>query len=399
MPEVDRDTLNPHTLTVLTAFGRWFSETDDAVIDIDSFKVYFFNFLKPHDSTNKKSYYNNMLDKCVSDADPKQTEFIIEQLVAHTFATQIGNLVSDYTDEKEIDIVEAIGEKYTEAIERLDRQNNDFKTISLDINPLLDIAENKKGVKFSIPALRDGLVPLQSGELVIAAGRPDTGKTSFLTSQLSGFLDSLPEDKPILWLNNEGEGNKIIKRIYQSSLKATTNELLEKRLNGTLNQEFLDVVPNPQRIQVLDIHDETAPKVEKIIKHFQPGLVILDMIDNITFPNIKSSARTDEVLEKMYQWARKLGVKYHCPIIATSQISVEAEHTSHTQMWPAQSMLKDSKTGKQGAADVIIMIGRSLNPEVDVDARFISTPKNKIPTEKAYIQATVVFEQLKGVYR
>ena len=39
--------------------------------------------------------------------------------------------------------------------------------------------------------------------------------------------------------------------------------------------------------------------------------------------------------------------------------------------------LKDSKTGKQGAADLIIMIGKSADPTMPND-RFISTPKNKL---------------------
>ena len=44
--------------------------------------------------------------------------------------------------------------------------------------------------------------------------------------------------------------------------------------------------------------------------------------------------------------------------------------------YPRQHMLKDSKTGKQGASDVIIMIGRTDDP-MAANKRFISTPKNK----------------------
>lgn len=98
----------------------------------------------------------------------------------------------------------------------------------------------------------------------------------------------------------------------------------------------------------------------------------MDMIDNIKFGGELANlgSRTDQVLETMYQWARLLAVKYDCAMIATSQTSGDAENV----MWPTQAQLKDSKTGKQGAADVIVMMGRvNDNP----GSRYLSTPKNK----------------------
>ena len=125
------------------------------------------------------------------------------------------------------------------------------------------------------------------------------------------------------------------------------------------------------------------------------------MIDNIEFTHIKSDDRTDQALEKMYQWARVLGVKYHFPVIATSQISAEAEQNRNSMMWPSQGMLKDSKTGKQGAADLIIMIGRSddITSAAVRNARFISTPKNKLARKESYIQTESYFDTQRGVYK
>jgi replicative DNA helicase len=137
--------------------------------------------------------------------------------------------------------------------------------------------------------------------------------------------------------------------------------------------------------------------VEDAIEQLKPGLVIFDMIDNISFVGSKKDARTDQVLESMYQWARTLGVKYDFPVIACSQVSAEAELQSETQCYPAQHMLKDSKTGKQGAADLMIMIGKSADPAC-ANKRYISTPKNKLAKGLVYLRNEMNFDGARARY-
>lgn len=396
MPEIDTTTLHAKTYTVLRAFGEWFTSNTEAVINIEDFKVYFFNFLKPYDSEDKKRYYNKMLDNCKAEADASQTQFILEKLVAHNFATQVGNLVQQYSDDAEIDILEEIGIKHTKATEQLN-QKEEILHIDTDIGELLDADEYRTGLKFGIPVLREGIRPLQSGDFLIVAGRPDTGKTSFLASQVSSFIHDAPEGRPIVWFNNEGEGNRIVKRIYQSVLLCTTNDLLERRQKGTLHNEYELATGGKNRILVIDCHGWNTYTVEKALKVYNPALVIFDMIDNITFPGARHDHRTDQILEGMYQWARVLGVKYHFPVIATSQISADAELQADTSCWPAMHMLKDSKTGKQGAADVIVMIGRSNDP-TNVNNRYISTPKNKLAVGNSLLRSVVTFDAQRAQY-
>src|SRR5690606_5983362 len=78
----------------------------------------------------------------------------------------------------------------------------------------------------------------------------------------------------------------------------------------------------------------------------------------------------------MYQWGRDLAVRHDCPVIATSQVSADGD--GHA--FPSLSMLKDSKTGKQGAADAIIVIG-AKNEAAFENLRFIGLTKNKLALE------------------
>jgi replicative DNA helicase len=109
-----------------------------------------------------------------------------------------------------------------------------------------------------------------------------------------------------------------------------------------------------------------------------PAIVVFDMIDNIRFDGemINGGQRTDQMLEAMYQWGRDMAVRYDCPIIATSQISAEGDGLA----FPTLAMLKDSKTGKQGAADAIITLG-AKNEQAYEHIRFIGLTKNKLALE------------------
>jgi replicative DNA helicase len=74
----------------------------------------------------------------------------------------------------------------------------------------------------------------------------------------------------------------------------------------------------------------------------------------------------------MYQWARLMGVKHDCAVIANSQISADGDGLQ----FPTLPMLKDSKTGKQGAADLIITMG-AVNDDALSNSRYFGTTKNK----------------------
>ncbi len=93
-------------------------------------------------------------------------------------------------------------------------------------------------------------------------------------------------------------------------------------------------------------------------------------------------------LEEMYKWARECAVKYNHAGIATSQISNDGDG----EMFPTLGMLKDSKTGKQGACDWQLMIGATNDPMMQ-SFRYIGLPKNKLRREGAQSdpRATVIF--------
>ncbi len=401
VPNLPEGALNEKTMIVLKDFGAYLKETGHPVVKMGAFKSYFFNFRHRDLPKDVAELYSKLLDNCEPNVDADTTRLMANRLVELSFATDVANDASNYHRGDEIDIINSVGLKHETAKANIMCGDIESLYVNDDIGDLLDEDENLSGLRFGLSCLRDGLRPLRSGDLVLVCSRPDTGKTTFLASELAGIVDNLQEDETVLWFNNEGEGNRIIKRLYQAFLGSSINELLGKRKEGVLLDEFTRA--NGQRVNIIDCHEYDSTMVEQIIADTNPALVIFDMIDNIEFKGgmrAGHDARTDQVLEAQYQWARKLGVKYGHPVIATSQISAEVEQQADTQCWPPMHALKDSKTGKQGAADLMIMIGKSSDPMCEND-RYISTPKNKLAAPNArsnYIRQAVTIDMGRAKY-
>jgi replicative DNA helicase len=92
----------------------------------------------------------------------------------------------------------------------------------------------------------------------------------------------------------------------------------------------------------------------------------------------------------MYQWARALAIRTGSVAIAASQISADGDGLTY----PTLGMLKDSKTGKQGAADVIITLGASNDPTL-AGSRYVGLTKNKrrVTGVRGSLNAEVIFDR------
>ena len=204
----------------------------------------------------------------------------------------------------------------------------------------------------------------------------------------------LPPDRNIVWLNNEGPGDRIIPRLYQSALGISMSDMKLMHSEGKLVDAYRERIGGRlDRIRVFDIHGMTNGMVANILEENNAGIAIYDMIDNIK--GFSDAARTDLMLEQMYQSQRELMVRLDCIGIATSQISQDGDDLR----FPTLPMLKDSKTGKQGACDWQLMIG-SINDPAFQYSRFLGLPKNKLmrPDGKKDPKAEVLFDPTRARY-
>lgn len=411
---VPKGALQPLTAELLADFGVFFREFNDAKrIEHGPFLTWYRGFRHPGMKDESFGLYSAIITKSMDDVSPELEAGLMERLVAADTAARITSLLEKWNNGDEVDLYRELRNNVERFEQQVDRKVKNPQVLD-PIEDLLKAEENDTGLHFRLPCLNRHIKPIRGGDFIIVAARPDKGKTTFCASELTFMAAQLDtvypgENRSILWFNNEGPGNKIIMRNFQAALGATTEELV-KLSNEPADPEFAKYKSKvrqnyaaalggrPGVLRVFDIHDMWNHEVEDIMKQHNPGVVLFDMVDNIKFGGEANNngQRTDQLLEAMYQWARLMGVKHDCGVIATSQISADGDGISY----PTLPQLKDSKTGKQGAADVIITIG-ALNDPVLENSRYIGCTKNKkVRTGKKGSPAQeVFFDSQRGRYK
>jgi hypothetical protein len=240
---------------------------------------------------------------------------------------------------------------------------NDF--LSDDLEQLVNEQLQGGGLRWRLGSLNRALGPLRSGDFGFLFARPETGKTTFLASELS-FMAEQEAEGPVLWFNNEEQGSKVLIRIYQASLGLTTQELVA---DVPRNRDAYLARTNGS-IKFVDDAGITASKVERLCKEFAPRVVVLDQIDKVRG---FASDRDDLELAAIYQWGRELAKRYRVPVIGVSQ----AGSTGDGKRWLTMNDVNNSKTGKQAEADWIMGIGKTYDGGLEA-VRYLHLSKNKL---------------------
>src|SRR5690606_23488588 len=113
-----------------------------------------------------------------------------------------------------------------------------FSWENTPIDELLQEDANDEGVKWRLQVLNDYMRPLRGGDFIVVAARPDQGKTTMLTSEVSYMAPQIPEERNILWVCNEGKASTIVKRLYQSAIGCSLRKLVKLSQAGKLQDAY-----------------------------------------------------------------------------------------------------------------------------------------------------------------
>lgn len=382
---VPKGVLDPITQTVLGDVAVYFGQFPEQAVLAHAEFFTLFKLRHPTLTPDQLSAYEHLIKQIQEDVAPELEAGIMERLVAADTASRVAALLQRWNQGDEVDLYAQLRSEVEEFENTLNRKIK-MPWVTTTISELLAEEENDTGLHWRLECLNMSMRPLRGGDFGIVAARVDKGKTTFLSDQLTFFAPQIQAlyggKRDILWLNNEGPGKRIIQRLYQSALDLAVPELVDlhnkpsKTHQHLLDERYAAAVGGRiDMIKIMDIHDRFSHEVEDLIRKAEPGLVVWDMIDNVKFSGgaANGGARTDQLLEAMYQWVRVLSVKYDIPMLATSQLSADGEN----ERYPRLSQLKDSKTGKQGAAEFMITLGaiEDINFE---NSRFVGMPKNKL---------------------
>lgn len=387
------------TRDIVKLMSRYFRQYKAAeVIEKDDF-ITWINELKGEKfSDSDKILFQALMEDFEYDLSAAAEQFLTERLQESDLVYKTADLIEKWSNGDEIEIIEQMKIVTDKAaFGRADRDG--IRTVTESIEEILEHAGSKWGFEWELPVLAKAMRPAQPGDMILIAARPDQGKTTFIGNIVRPWLGQLDEifpdeDRCILWLNNEGPGTRIKLRNYQSALGLTIPEVDQMaQTRGMLDEEYMKVVPNADRLIILDVHGKNTAQIERKIAELRPGVIVWDMLDKVKYVTEDAfrNTRTDEYLEGLYSWVRESGVIYDCVNVVSTQLSGDAEN----MQYPHLGMLKDSKTGKQGTADAILTFG---SVDTYPRTRFLGLTKNKLSLGRVTSRlGEVVFDGGRGL--
>jgi replicative DNA helicase len=227
----------------------------------------------------------------------------------------------------------------------------------------IDTLFNTQGSITGLPSGFDDLDEMTSGlqaaDLIIVAGRPSMGKTTFAMNIAENAAFN-PEKKPVLVFSLEMPAESLAMRMLSSLGRIDQHRLRSGNLTDddwariNANISLLSQAPLFIDDQAALSPAEMRSRARRVAKeHGQLGLIVIDYLQLMQVPGL-SENRTAEVSE-ISRSLKALAKELDVPVIALSQLNRSLEQRADKR--PVMSDLRESGAIEQDA-DVIAFVYR-----------------------------------------
>lgn len=370
---VPLDMLGPDARNLLGWFGAYFEAyPEHTELNPDALEA-FMKVRLPNIEKDKWALIQHQIKRLKLKVPQDTINGVVGQLSDMDLSGKAAAMISRYNNGEELELVHEL-HALAEQARKAKAASTTTEWVREDVFDILEDEAQDVGLKFRQRGLQDHIKGLLGGVSIAIAARPDKGKTSFVSDTLTHFASQTQEffgERPILWFNNEGKGRRIKPRLYQAALGVTLEELFAMGREEASRRYCEAIGHREDYIRIKDMHGASLAQAEAVIEEMKPCVVVWDMLANFRMAG-QAGAKKFEAAEAMWQEVREMAVRHDFVSIATVQISADGDD----QLYPSYSSLKDSKTGIQGATDVILMMGALNNPAME-NRRGFSTAKNK----------------------
>ncbi|MDW5378728.1 replicative DNA helicase [Halomonas sp. HP20-15] len=226
------------------------------------------------------------------------------------------------------------------------------------IDELFNMQGQMTGLSSGFRDLDDMTSGFQPSDLVIVAGRPSMGKTTFAMNIVEHAVIS--SDKPVMVFSMEMPAESLMLRMLSSlgridQTRVRTGQLEDEdwpRLTSAVNllkdkKLFIDdtaaLSPNEMRSRIRRV----------VREHGNLGMIMIDYLQLMQIPGF-SENRTGEISE-ISRSLKGLAKEFDCPVVALSQLNRSLEQRPNKR--PVMSDLRESGAIEQDA-DVITFVYR-----------------------------------------
>ncbi len=365
--------LKPEVLTdkgaqVFKDIGEWFDSNPSAEeINYDEFSSWFCAVQHPMFKHEKQEVYRQIFENLKDhEVSEEAQSTIIQSFIQKDYLAQIAELCyAGVEGSKQVSLeqVEDLIEKGYQDTGKIDELESFAVQDSLEEI----VQERLEGMSYEFRLEELNVSVGHPKGLIVLGMRPDAGKTTMLASEVTYMAPQLPEERPVIWLNNEEKGSDVKYRIVQAALGKTDDEIDSNPLgciqeyNQKIGKDKIVVCDN-----VFHLRDAQA-----LIKKYNPGLVVIDQLWNMGgLERLSENEASRQGL--LFREARKLAKEYG-PVLVAHQLGRDAEQVKY----PDMNSFYLSGTAIQAHADLIITVGMIRDPNY-MYSRFLGIVKSKL---------------------
>lgn len=290
---------------------------------------------------------------------------VVAQVIEKKRADVGQELVQHILTGKPTHVISAKLEEYQSLInsEELDTSTAD-EVVAPDLASLIhnNLSQDKL-VPIAPRSLNDRLGGgVNRGRVIFAAARPEVGKTALCVNASAG---AAYKGFPVLYYCNEEPIVDVILRHVANLSGMTTDQI---KASPEKAQELAESRGLGNIIFVYA--DRNTPwEIKALARKHKPALIIVDQVRNL---NMKVDGMT-ELLERAGKALRDIAASCDCVILGITQAGDSAQDKAILSM----SDIDSSKTGFQGACDVLLLMGMSPQLESQ-NRRCLTLAKNKV---------------------
>jgi len=351
---------NKELVKLLYCVKSLHESSEKEVHSIDDLELKFFSDY-PYLKDVEKEIFNTIFEKLRTlEIDETRIEEYLEKQREAVMARQVAEMALEVTEGRK-DFTDILNKISTMEVNK--PLTEDIAFVTDDLEELYNSQITTKGLRWRLNCLNQSLGSLRQGDFGFLFARPETGKTTFLASEVTHMATQAEGN--VLWFNNEEQGSKVMIRCIQASLGLSLPELY-RDIKGN-KEKFIEKTEH--KIKIFDQASISYKDVNKICEQIKPSLIIFDQIDKIKG---FEEDRNDLMLGSIYQWARELAKDY-APVIAVCQ----ADGTGEGVKWLNMGNVANAKTSKQAEADWILGIGKTNDEGLEY-MRHMCISKNKL---------------------
>lgn len=317
-------------------------------------------------------YINNLVEATVSSGNIKSYAEIVRERYILRELVKAGSEITENaftTNGRDIDIILDESEQKIFSIKDLNSSNKQFADLKQLLSNVIERAiqmsqrEDKNavtGIATHYYQLDEHTSGFQRGELIIVAGRPGMGKTSFAVNIAENI--ALKNKLPVAIFSLEMTGEQLVQRLLSSCAGVDQSSI--KR--GDLTYDNMDkLYLAMEQLRVAPIYIAETPGINVIdlrarIRRLKDqigglGLVVIDYVQIMSgLRDNRNSNRAQEIAD-ISRSLKALALELAVPIVLLSQLNREVE--SRHDKRPNIADLRESGALEQDA-DIILLLYR-----------------------------------------